>query len=73
MKKIKIFLASALNELSEQRNELARFILGVNNHLIDEGFYVDLQLCEELDPAFVLSRKQDEYNASILGIYQCTP
>ena len=28
MKKIKIFLASALNELSEQRNELARFILG---------------------------------------------
>ncbi len=65
MKKIKIFLASALNELSEQRNELARFILGVNNHLIDEDFYVDLQLCEELDPAFVLSRKQDEYNAYI--------
>ncbi len=65
MKKIKIFLASSLNELSEQRNELARFILGVNNNLIDEGLYVDLQLCEELDPAFVLSRKQDEYNAYI--------
>lgn len=65
MKKIKIFLASSLNELSAQRNELARFILGVNNNLIDEGLYVDLQLCEELDPAFVLSRKQDEYNAYI--------
>lgn len=65
MKKIKIFLASSLVELKEERNELARFILGLNNNLIDNNAYVELQLCEEMDAAFSHSRKQDEYNAYI--------
>ncbi len=62
MQKIKIFLASSLDELREQRNELARFVLGINNHLISQNIYIELELCEELNPAFVLSRKQEEYN-----------
>ena len=62
---IKIFLASSIDELKETRNELARFVLGLNNRLISQEIYIQMELCEEMDNAVPYVRKQDEYNAFI--------
>lgn len=64
-KLIKIFLASSIDELKETRNELARFVLGLNNRLISQEIYIQMELCEEMDNAVPYVRKQDEYNAFI--------
>ncbi len=61
-KLIKIFLASSIDELKETRNELARFVLGLNNRLIPQDIYIQMELCEEMDNAVPYVRKQNEYN-----------
>lgn len=65
MKQIKIFIASSIKELKNTRNELARFVLGLNNRFIDQNIYVQMELCEEMDNAVPYVRKQDEYNEFI--------
>lgn len=39
MKKIKIFFGSSIDELANVRNEIARFILGLNNRYVDKDIY----------------------------------
>ncbi len=66
MKIIKIFIASSINEFKSERNELARFVCGINNKFVERGIYCKLMLCENEDQAMPQSeRKQDEYNALI--------
>ncbi len=66
MKTIRIFVASSINELKQERNELGRFVTGINNRILDRGVYCRLELCENEDQAMPRSdRKQDEYNALI--------
>ncbi len=68
MKVIKIFLASSINEFKKERNELGRFILGVNNLNIEKGIYCHLELCENYDSSIsARKRKQDDYNEFIKG------
>lgn len=63
MKKLKIFFGSSVTgPLKAIRNELARFVLGLNNRLVESGNYVELELCEELPQQMALLRKQEEYN-----------
>ncbi len=65
---IKIFLASSINEFQAERNELGRFILGINNMNIKLGrnIYCYLELCENSNKAMSeTGRKQNEYNAFI--------
>ena len=47
MKKIKLFFGSSIDELSKERNELARFILGLNNRYVDKDIYIEAYFCEE--------------------------
>ncbi len=68
MKKIKIFLASSIEEFKEERNELGRFILGINNLNLERGIYCHLELCENYDSSIsARKRKQDDYNEFIKG------
>ncbi len=63
---IKIFFASSIDELKEERNELGRFILGINNINLERGIYCYLDLCENDDSAISESScKQDDYNRFI--------
>ncbi len=65
-KVIKIFLASSIDELRDERNELGRFILGINNINLERGIYCYLDLCENDDNAISsLNSKQEDYNRFI--------
>ncbi|MBO7195954.1 MAG: hypothetical protein J6V80_01330 [Clostridia bacterium] len=63
MKKIKIFLASSITELKNERRELELFIRNVSDHF-EEKYNVKLQpwLCENIDEIYTKRRKQDEFN-----------
>ncbi len=65
-KTIKIFVASSIHEFRNERNELGRFILGINNMNLKRGIYCFLELCENHDNSIsARERKQDEYNEFI--------
>ena len=72
MKKIKIFLASSITEFAAERMEIEQFIRSVSDDFEDK-YNVKLQpyLCEHMDPAYTLGRKQEEYNDVIRGCDFC--
>ncbi len=73
MDRLKIFLASSITELHNIRNELGNFIRSVNDILVSDGMYVNLQMCEDVSSEIVrqeegkvvLTRKQNQYNEMI--------
>lgn len=65
MKIIKIFLASSILELKEERLELSSYVASLNNLYVSRGIYFRLILCEHLSDAVARERKQDEYNREI--------
>lgn len=70
---IKIFIASSITELHDERNELDAFLNKIGRKLcdkyIDRDLYVDIVpiRCEDVDPAIAAGRKQDEYNELMRG------
>lgn len=65
MMEIKAFLASSINEFQSQRNEIASFVVGLNNIIINQQLFLDLEVCEEMDSSIALGGKQNEYNEFI--------
>ena len=59
MKKLKIFLASSIVELKEERNEIGDFIRRIQDELIDMDYRIQLFECEFFDNSIALTRKQD--------------
>ena len=59
---VKIFLASSIVEFEQERDKLAARIRGMNNALIKNGVYLELQLCEDWTHAWSQGRKQEEFN-----------
>ncbi len=43
IKKIKIFIATSIDEFSADRNELARFVQGLNNRFVNRGIFIELE------------------------------
>jgi len=66
MKKIKIFLASSVNEFKNERNMIGDLIRQIQDKVIDEGIKINLFECEFFDNNIsAIGRKQEEYNEEI--------
>ncbi len=65
MQTIKIFLASSVVEFKRERRELAAFVNSINNITVKKDIFLELKMCEDIDNAMALERKQDEYNEYI--------
>ena len=66
MKKIKIFLASSLREFEREREQIENFIRNVSDNFEDKyNIKILPVLCENIDPAYTVERKQEEYNRII--------
>ncbi len=65
MRKIKIFLASSILDLNDDRIAVGDFIRQLNEIYIDKGLYISLVKCEDYDNAIALSGKQTEYDEEI--------
>ena len=67
--KVKIFLASSIDEFKRERNELQNFIEKVSRIVREENlkngmlFEIEPVRCEETDPAYCTGRNQDKFNA----------
>ena len=62
MKKIKIFIGSSIDELANERNELARFIQGLNNKYIERGIFFEGYFCEESSSSMQAGGSQKQHN-----------
>lgn len=65
MNRIKIFLASSINEFKDERNEIGDLIRKIQDILIDYDVRIKLFECEFADNNISLGRKQQEYNEQI--------
>ena len=65
MKKIKIFLASSITDLSEDRLYVGDFMGQLNELYLDSGIHFSLVKCEDYDNAMSASGKQSEYDREI--------
>lgn len=65
MKKIHVFLASSINDLSRERAELGDYFRSLNDRFVDQGIYFQLHKCEDISDEIAATRKQDEYNEII--------
>ena len=65
MKKIKIFIASSIDEIKTDRIEIGDFFRQLNEIYIDKGIHFSLIKCEDYDNALVSGGKQLEYDAEI--------
>lgn len=63
---IQIFLASSIKEFEREREQLELFIRNVSDKF-EEKYNVKIRiiLCENIDPAYTIERKQEEYNQII--------
>jgi len=66
MKKIKIFIASSIEEFKLDRIEIGNFFRRLNDFYLERGLYFTLIMCEDLDNAINNGRKQEEYNREII-------
>ncbi len=64
-KRIKIFLASSINEFKDERNQIGNCIRKLQDRLIDDGIRINLFECEFFDNTVSIKRKQEEYNKEI--------
>lgn len=65
MKKIKIFLASSIDDLRNDRLEVGDFFRQLNEIYLDNGIHFSLIKCEDYDNAISTNGKQSEYDAEI--------
>ena len=65
MKKIKIFLASSIEDLREDRVEVGDFFCQLNEIYLDSGIHFSLIKCESYDNSISLGGKQREYDREI--------
>ena len=65
MKKIKIFLASSIEDLREDRVEVGDFFCQLNEIYLDSGIHFSLIKCESYDNAISIGGKQQEYDREI--------
>lgn len=71
MKKIKIFLASSIGDLKEDRIELGDFIRQLNDIYLDRGVYFSLVKCEDYDNSIAAGGKQSVYDREIVDSELC--
>ncbi|MCD8180457.1 MAG: tetratricopeptide repeat protein, partial [Firmicutes bacterium] len=65
MKKIKIFLASSIDDLRDDRITIGDFVRQLNEIYIDRGIYFSLIKCEDYDQAMAEGGKQSQYDEEI--------
>ena len=65
MKKIKIFLASSIEDLKEDRLQVGDFFRQLNEIYFDSGIHFSLIKCEDYDNSIVSGGKQREYDREI--------
>lgn len=65
MKKIKIFLASSIVDLKDDRLEVGNFFRQLNEIYLDRDVHFSLIMCEDYDNAIVIGGKQSEYDREI--------
>ena len=65
MKKIKIFLASSITDLREDRLQVGDFIRQLNELYLDNGIHFSLVKCEDYDNAIAAGGKQSEFDREI--------
>jgi hypothetical protein len=65
MKKIKIFLASSIHDLREERDEISSFITRTLKKAFGHAVEFDLEMCEDDTGILSKTRKQDLYNQYI--------
>lgn len=71
MKIIKIFLASSITDLKEDRVYLGDFINTLNNSSVDKNLFFRLVKCENYDNSIALSGKQAQYDEEIRNSEVC--
>ncbi len=71
MKKIKIFLASSITDLFDDRLAIGDFFRQLNEIYIDLGVHFSLIKCEDYDNSIALSGKQSQYDAEIRDSELC--
>ncbi len=65
IKKIKIFIASSIEELKADRTEIGDFFRQLNEIYLDRGIHFSLIKCEDYDDSVALSGKQSQYDEEI--------
>lgn len=65
MNEIKVFVASSIEELHNERIAMGAIELRINEKLRFKNSYVRFLFCEDYDSAYNGNRKQDEYNVLI--------
>ncbi len=65
MKKVKIFLASSIEDLKYDRIEIGNFFRQLNEIYLDNGVHFSLIMCEDYDDSIVADGKQKEYDREI--------
>ncbi len=65
MKRVKIFLASSIEDLREDRLQVGDFIRQLNEIYLDSGVHFSLIKCEDYDNSIVSGGKQQEYDREI--------
>ena len=71
MKKVKIFLASSIEDLREDRIAIGDYFRQLNEIYIDLGVHFSLVKCEDYDDALVTGGKQSRYDEEIRGSELC--
>ena len=71
MKKIKIFLASSITDLYDDRLAIGDFFRQLNEIYIDLGVHFSLIKCEDYDNSIALSGKQSQYDGEIRDSELC--
>jgi len=65
MKKVKIFLASSIEDLKEDRLHVGDFFRQLNEIYFDSGVHFSLIKCEDYDNSIAAGGKQSEYDREI--------
>jgi hypothetical protein len=66
MKFVKVFIASA-GSLQDERTQLRLRIAELNDELVKQGVYLEVVVWEKLSLSLGPIRKQDEFNAALVG------
>ncbi len=65
MRKIKIFIGSSIDELSDERKSLVSFISHLNNKYVDKGIYIEPYICEETSSRMTSNGSQTTHDQYI--------
>lgn len=71
MKKVKIFLASSIDDLRDDRLEVGDYFRQLNEIYFESGIHFSLVKCEDYDNSVALSGKQSEFDNEIRDSALC--